>query len=140
MEYDYSYDKWYADYASKGEIYDKRSLRKKMSGDKHVPAKAEGKLLRRIMSNTGLTEEQVREHKKYRKMLSSEQGKQGDKSYKDRVLKDLLKSVTKELKLPKAHPKVKAKFKELVDKAVMNGELGGVWQYSLSFKIKKMTS
>lgn len=39
----------------------------------HVMSKAEGSLMRRIQSETGLSEEEVRTHKKYRKMLSDTQ-------------------------------------------------------------------
>lgn len=39
----------------------------------HHPNKNEAKLLRRIMAETGLTKDQVRQHAKYRKMLSQEQ-------------------------------------------------------------------
>ena len=41
----------------------------------HVMSKPEGAIMRRIQSETGLTEEEVRTHKKYRKMLSDAQGK-----------------------------------------------------------------
>jgi hypothetical protein len=38
----------------------------------HIPMKKESKLLRRIMSETGLTEEEVRSRKKYKRMLAKE--------------------------------------------------------------------
>lgn len=39
----------------------------------HVMSQPEAKVMRRIQSETGLTEEEVRSHKKYRKMLSDAQ-------------------------------------------------------------------
>lgn len=39
----------------------------------HVMNKAEGAIMRRIQSETGLSKEEVRTHKKYRKMLSDAQ-------------------------------------------------------------------
>ena len=42
-------------------------------GAPHHPNKNEAKALRRIMAQTGLTKEQVRDNPKYRKMLSQEQ-------------------------------------------------------------------
>jgi hypothetical protein len=43
------------------------------SNDPHAPNKNESKELRRIMAKTHLTEEQVREHPKYRRQLSKAQ-------------------------------------------------------------------
>lgn len=42
----------------------------------HVPNKNEAKALRRICAQTGLTPEQVRQHKKYRQMLAQAAGPQ----------------------------------------------------------------
>lgn len=39
----------------------------------HIPMKKESKVLRRLMSETGLTEQQLREHSTYRKQLSDAQ-------------------------------------------------------------------
>jgi len=41
--------------------------------DEHVMGQPEAKVCRRLMAETGLNEEQLREHKKYRKMLSDAQ-------------------------------------------------------------------
>lgn len=76
----------------------------------HYADKNEARLLRRIMSETGLDEAQVRSIKKYRVMLSDTQKKQGSFNRIDRVLKSFLKSITRDLKLAKEHPKVKAEF------------------------------
>jgi len=72
----------------------------------HVPNKNEAKMLRKLKSQTGLTESELREEKKYRKMLSDAQQRKGSKTAKDRAYRDLLKKITRELKLPKEHPEV----------------------------------
>lgn len=94
----------------------KRSVKKAYAGGKHVPNKNEAKLLRKIMAETGLSEEEVRQHKKYRKMLSEEQDRgeqQLSRVERFQKKKDrLLKKITKELKLAKEHPSVIAEFKK----------------------------
>lgn len=72
----------------------------------HIPNKNEASLLRRLQAQTGLSEVELRSHKKYRKMLSEEQKKKGTKTKYERRALILLKSVLRELKLPKEHPKV----------------------------------
>jgi hypothetical protein len=52
-------------------VHNYQHQRKPFNG--HYPAKKEAKVLRRIMSQTGLTEAEVRSRKKYRKMLSDTQ-------------------------------------------------------------------
>jgi len=79
----------------------------------HVPNHNEAKLLRKIMSDTGLTEKEIREHKKYRKMLSDIQKVIPSKlTDKENSKKRLMKRITKELKLAKEHPLVIAEFKK----------------------------
>ena len=48
------------------------SKRRKIKNDptKHYPNKNEAKLLRKLKAKTGLSEEEIRSHKKYRKMLA----------------------------------------------------------------------
>lgn len=74
--------------------------------DEHVMNKNEAAVMRRLQSMTGLSEEEIRAHKKYRKMLSAAQavmklvpGTEGD-----RGAKRLLKRVTRSLKLAIRHP------------------------------------
>lgn len=96
-----------------GENFNKKrtSKRKQMAPPGvHVPNKNEAKILRKIMSETGLSEEEVRSHKKYRIELSKAQKKKGDKSREERRLLSILKSITRELKLPKEHPLVKEEY------------------------------
>ena len=42
-------------------------------------------MLRKLKSQTGLTESELREEKKYRKMLSDAQQRKGSKTAKDRA-------------------------------------------------------
>ena len=82
----------------------------------HVPNKNEAKMLRRLKAETGLTEEQLREHYKYRKMLSDAQKRQGGETRVTRKRRDVMKKITKELKLPKEHPLVVERYnKEIED-------------------------
>lgn len=86
---------------------------------KHYPNKKEGKELRRIRAETGLTEVEIRSHKKYRKRLSDAQHSGGPGrrrfgyAYKEETFKDLLKMACKELGLAKEHPKTIKRIQEL---------------------------
>jgi hypothetical protein len=74
---------------------------------KHYPNANEAKLLRRIMSETGLTEEEIRSSYKYRKQLSDAQ-KEGNKPIRSDAEKwchMIIKDACKETRLPKEHPK-----------------------------------
>jgi len=84
----------------------------------HVMNKNESKLCRKLMSQTGLTEKEVREHKKYRILLSEAQ-KAGSKELgyydkKKRTRKRYMKAATKQTGLAKEHPTTQEKFKELM--------------------------
>lgn len=81
----------------------------------HITNKNESKKLRQLMSETGLTEEELRKDKKYRKLLSNAQTKVGNKGSYIRYLLKLRKKVTKELKLPKEHPLVLERLKEVIE-------------------------
>lgn len=76
------------------------------SSGEHVMMKPEAKVMRRLQAETGLSEEEIRSHKKYRKMLSDAQKNPEGSSDAKRAAKRLLKGVTRELKLAKAHPDV----------------------------------
>ena len=73
---------------------------------KHYPNKNEGRLLRQIMSSTGLSEEEVRQHKKYRKMLSEAQKSGEERKYNvvEKFYHDLIKKACRETGLAKEHP------------------------------------
>ena len=80
----------------------------------HCPGKNEAQLLRKLMSETGMNEAELREHKKYRKMLSDTQKmKPNTLSLKERKMKAVMKLITKELGLAKEHPKCITRFKEI---------------------------
>lgn len=83
--------------------------------DPHIRNKNEGEVLRKIMSNTHLNEDEVLNIKKYRCELSNAQKKQGGKTRDIRNGISLLKLILKECKLPKEHPEVKRLFFEQAD-------------------------
>lgn len=77
----------------------------------HIMNKNESRLLRKLMSDTSLSEKEIREHKKYRKMLSEAQKvPAATKSRLQKAKDKVMKAVTKELKLAKEHPLVVAEF------------------------------
>lgn len=84
----------------------------------HIPNKNEAKVLRKLMSKTGLSEKELREHKKYRKVLSEAQKvPKAKRTDKQKALDKIMKSVTRELKLAKEHPAVQAEFDKRVKQA-----------------------
>lgn len=104
------------------EYYSKRDKRKKTaSPDKHISDKNEARVLRKIMSQTGMTESEIRSIPKYRSILSKSEKRVIDidlqnsnhRTYK--FLEKLMKNVTRDLKLPKEHPSVVAEFKKRVE-------------------------
>lgn len=98
----------------------KRALRK-FHSDGHVPNKNEAKLLRKLMSETGMSEAELRKDKKYRVMLSQAQKVPAAKtSPLVKIKKTIMKDVTKELKLAKEHPLVQAEFKTRWNKWASN--------------------
>lgn len=103
--------RWYTYWSEDPRLPQDDEIRAILNTREHVPNKNEGRLLRRIMSETGLTEEQVRSHKKYRRMLSTEQKRIGPLHNKGfRVSLRVLKEVTRDLKLPLEHPEVKKEY------------------------------
>ena len=92
----------------------------------HVMNKDEGRVMRRLKNETGLTEEQIREVKKYRVMLSEAQ-KSGQKAKRTKLEKaqdNVMKSVTRKLKLAKEHPFVQKEYKE---EWMRRRETGGIY-------------
>jgi len=76
----------------------------------HAPNKNESECLRRIMSKTGLSDEEVRSHKIYRKQLADASKEHGNKSKEARYIIRFLKRITKKTKLPIDHPLTKELF------------------------------
>lgn len=72
----------------------------------HVMNSDESKALRRIMSETGMNEEEVRKHKKYRKMLSDaqKQGQQQKRSKEEKTRLRVLRDVCKQYNISSTHP------------------------------------
>jgi len=86
----------------------------------HIMNKNEKTALRKLKIKTGLSEQDLRKEKKYRKELSDAQTRKGDKDQYDRDIVSLIKRATSEVKLPVEHPKTKEKIKELLS---INGYL-----------------
>lgn len=76
-------------------------LKLSLPADEHLPNKNEAKMLRKIMSKTGLNEKEVRAIHKYRVQLSAASKAKGLKSKHKKMLLGILKTISKELKLPK---------------------------------------
>ena len=84
----------------------KKAKRIREDSSKHYPNKNEAAELRKIMSSTGLSEEEVRQDKKYRKQLSDAQ-KAGQKAKRTEITKfyqDLIKLACKQTGLAPQHP------------------------------------
>lgn len=82
----------------------------------HIMNKNEKTALRKLKKETGLSEEEIRKEKKYRKILSDAQVERGPKDDYDRKIISIVKSSTRETKLPLEHPKTKEKIKEFIEK------------------------
>ena len=82
----------------------KQHTRRYQRGE-HVMNKNEATVMRRLQSETGLSEDEVRSHKKYRVMLSEAQTAKGPGTPEGvREAKRILKRITRNLKLAKQHP------------------------------------
>ena len=97
---------------------DRRTIKANLPAGVHLMNKNESKMLRKLKSQTGLTEEELRAEKKYRIILSKAQDKGerllGLDEKIDRNRKQLLKHLTKKHKLAKEHPIVQKEFKEIL--------------------------
>jgi hypothetical protein len=95
---------------------------------KHYPNKNEAELLRKIKAETGLSEEEIRSIKTYRKMLSEAQ-KQGQKAKRtdtEKYYQKLIKEACKETKLAREHPLTLWVLEELI-KAKRNYPYSRPW-------------
>jgi len=106
-------DEYYWDDTPKSYIRLKKRYAKE---GEHIPNKNEAKLLRKLMSDTGLTESELRSHKTYRIMLSDAQKVKTKLNKKEKAIRDITKAITKKLKLAKEHPLVQAEFKKQWEK------------------------
>jgi len=71
----------------------------------HAPMKRESEAIRRAMAETGRTEEDLRQDPHYRKLFSEAAKAKGTKTPRERKIREMLKAVLREVKLPKEHPK-----------------------------------
>ena len=99
--------------------YDKRYKIKRLPENEgiHIPDKKESETLRKIMSDTGLSEDEVRQIPKYKWMLarSEQQNQKPKRTQKQKTLDNIMKNVTRDLKLAKEHPLVQEEFKKRLD-------------------------
>lgn len=86
---------------------------------KHYPNKDEAAELRKIMASTGLTEEEVRADKKYRKQLSDAQkaGQKAKRSVATKWYQMQIKKACRQTKLAPQHPETLKVLAELLDGA-----------------------
>ena len=103
---------------------------------KHIMNKNEAKLCRKLMSETGLSEEELREHKTYRIQLSvaQKEGEQRIRSRQEKYKRSVMKEVTKELKLAKEHPDCLALYKEKMETRKPIWGWGRWWMHDISTK------
>ena len=96
---------------------------------KHYPNKDEAKLLRKIMSDTGLSEEEVRAIKKYRVMLSEAQKEGHKQDYRDfnRYYRKQIKKACQETGLAKEHPDTIAALQKIFDDDYSNAWRRPYW-------------
>ena len=83
----------------------------------HIMNKNERKALNKLKRETGLTEEELRKEKPFRKVLSEAQKAKGPKTETERRIIDIVKSATRELKLPVDHPQIATKIRENISKS-----------------------
>jgi hypothetical protein len=102
---------------------------------KHYPNKDEAQELRKIMASTGLSEEEVRQDKKYRKMLSDAQkaGQKAKRTEIERFYQKLIKEACKETGLTPQHPETLKALDEII-----KGRQGRNWgrRFFLSQNLK----
>ncbi len=87
--------------------------------DPHIPNKNESKLLRKLMSETSMSEDEIRGIKKYRKLLSetSKEGHAYHNIWKNTKQEKLWKRVTKETGLVRNHPVSKYVYNIYISKS-----------------------
>lgn len=83
---------------------------------KHYPNKDEAQELRKIMASTGLSEEEIRQDPKYRKMLSEAQkaGQKAKRTEIEKFYQDLIKEACKKTGLAPQHPETLKILNEII--------------------------
>lgn len=112
MSYDFLNSEW--------KRHNRMKRKYQASPDVHIHGKPEGKVLRALMSQTGLTEKELREIPMYRVMLSDTQDVTHNKHTFDwyKILekrKTLLDDLSKNMKLNKKHPQVVKIYKKKLE-------------------------
>ena len=82
---------------------------------KHYPNKNESTLLRKIKSKTGLSEEEIRDIKKYRKMLAdaSKSSEKSELSASEKYYRNCIKDACKKTGLVPQHPETLKVLEEI---------------------------
>lgn len=102
--------------------------------DQHIPNKHEGQLLRKMMQTAGVSEEEIRAVKGNRVKLAQARisGTKARRTRRQKALDNLMKGVTRELKLAKEHPLVVAEFKKrLAEKKRSRSWDNSIWWYNI---------
>jgi hypothetical protein len=96
--------------------FSKKSSRIKRDNTKHYPNANEAHVLRQIMSRTGLSEEEVRQHPAYRKMLSEAQkeGQKAKRTDEEKFYQKLIKEACKKTGLAPQHPETLKILDEII--------------------------
>jgi hypothetical protein len=120
LNYDFDYD----DDCQESRTYTTVRKAAKIANDptKHYPNKDEAQALRKIMSSTGLSEEEVRADKKYRIELSEAQklGQKPKRTETERTFQRLIKHACKKTGLVPEHPETLKALQEILDKDALS--------------------
>lgn len=114
MGFDDYYDEEFYD---RRRTYNARDMRKHgAEPGVHIPNKNEGALLRKLMSDNKMTEEEVRSHKKYRKMLSdSQKVPTAKRTSLQKIYDGIMKQACRQTKLAKEHPDTIKAYNEIIE-------------------------
>lgn len=88
----------------------------------HIPNKDEAQELRKIMASTGLSEKEIRQDPKYRKMLSEAQkaGQKAKRTETQRTFQKLIKKACQQTGLVPQHPETIKALQEILDKRALS--------------------
>ena len=113
---------YYDNYYDANMRYSNQRKARKITNDptKHYPNKDEATELRKIMSETGLTEEEIRADKKYRKQLSATQkaGQKAKRTETERTFQRLIKVACKRTGFTPQHPDTIKALQKILDAQV----------------------
>lgn len=87
---------------------DRLNMKKSTPRHIHIMGKPESKMMRKLQAKTGLSEEEIRSHKKYNVLLSEAQTKRLEKLYK------LVSKAIKQTNLPSTDPLTKLRIRDIV--------------------------